>query len=264
MLSGAAKLRKPIPHQDHGSLRRAAAPGLRGPSHRAGKRSPWWPAHRDLPRRTGDPGPDRGPSGPLEDRGDPLPAADTHGDQCVASRRYGCSSYSALTARMAPVAPIGWPSPIATAVRIGPLRGRSKFPHDGQRLRGERLVHLDHIQIIHAHARAVQHRAHRRHRAHAHDRGARRRQRHRRRGAQRAMPVAARRTRRSASTTAAAASLIPAALPAVTVPPSAKTGLQLCQRLRRRRPGRMCSSVSKTVTPPFRLGTSHGDNLLVK
>ena len=60
-----------------------------------------------------------------------------------------------------------------------------------------------------------------------------------------------------ASTTAAAASLMPEALPAVTVPSLANAGRSLAMSASLTS-ARTCSSVSTTVTWPFRPGTSIG------
>ena len=60
-----------------------------------------------------------------------------------------------------------------------------------------------------------------------------------------------------ASTTAAAASLMPDALPAVTVPSLLKAGRSLAMSSRLTS-ARMCSSVSTMVTLPFLPGISTG------
>ena len=60
-----------------------------------------------------------------------------------------------------------------------------------------------------------------------------------------------------ASTTAAAASLMPDALPAVTVPSFANAGFSLAMSSRLT-PGRICSSVSTTVMLPLLPGISTG------
>ena len=65
-----------------------------------------------------------------------------------------------------------------------------------------------------------------------------------------------------ARTTAAAASLIPDALPAVTVPSLAKAGRSLAMSSVLT-PGRICSSVAKVVVP-LRPGTSMGRICSVK
>ena len=79
------------------------------------------------------------------------------------------SSYSALTARMVPVAAIGCPR--ETPLPFGLVRsgGSPSSADDRKCLRGESLVHLEQVDVIDLEVRAVEHLPHRGHRAHAHD-----------------------------------------------------------------------------------------------
>ncbi len=63
---------------------------------------------------------------------------------------------------------------------------------------------------------------------------------------------------------AAAPSLTPEALPAVTVPPSAKSGLQLRRAPPCVVPARGCSSLSTTSGSPLRCGIGDGRDLLAE
>ena len=138
-----------------------------------------------------------------------------------------CSSYSALTVRMEPVAPIGWPSEMPLPFGLVRSAGQAQLAHDRECLRSERLVDLEHVDVLDLEAGPLQHRTHRRHRADAHDprlhAGVAV-------GHQPAHGLPAVRVGVvgvGISTTAAAASLMPAALPAVTVPSGSNTGFSL-------------------------------------
>ena len=66
-----------------------------------------------------------------------------------------CSSSAAVSASRAPLAPSGWPSAIAPpfGLTCSASSGRPELPQHGQRLRGERLVQLDHVDVADAQAR---------------------------------------------------------------------------------------------------------------
>ena len=66
------------------------------------------------------------------------------------------SSYSALTTRMAPVAPIGCPSEMPLPFGLVRSGGQAELADHGQRLRGERLVHLEHVDVVDLQPRAVE------------------------------------------------------------------------------------------------------------
>ena len=116
--------------------------------------------------------------------------------------------------------PSGWPSAIAPpfGLTCAASSATPSCAQHRQRLRGERLVQLDHVDVVERAGRPRQQLLRRRHGADAHDarRDARRRQRRRR---ARAASGHARSTAASdAISSAQAPSLTPEALPAVTVP----------------------------------------------
>ena len=59
-----------------------------------------------------------------------------------------CSSYSALTVMIAPVAPIGWPSEMPLPFGLTLAGGETEVLGDRAGLRGERLVGLDHVEVV--------------------------------------------------------------------------------------------------------------------
>src|SRR5215471_15083479 len=179
-------------------------------------------------------------SDPLEDRRDALPATDAHGGE-----RVPAAGPAQLIQRLDGEDRPGRADRVAeghpAAVGVGPLGRQAQLTDDGERLGGEGLVHLEEVDLVELEAGPVEHLAGRGHGTHAHD--------------PRLNPRAAANDP-DAITTAAAASLMPEALPGVTVPSSANEGRSLA-RSSVVTPGRMCSSVS-TVTVPFLLFTSTG------
>ena len=131
----------------------------------------------------------------------------------------------------APVAAIGWPSAIAPPFGLTFSAVEAEVLDHGERLGGERLVQLDHVDVVERLAGPLERLAHGRHGADAHDL--------RVHAAVRVGedPAAHGRAERSAASAptsarrAAPASFMPDALPAVTVPSGLKTGLQLAHRL---------------------------------
>ena len=83
----------------------------------------------------------------LEDGGDPLPDADAHRRQAVAARRGGRARAPASSTSRAPEQPSGWPIAIAPPFTLTRRRIEPELAHAGDRLRGERLVQLDEIEI---------------------------------------------------------------------------------------------------------------------
>src|SRR5580692_5411540 len=118
---------------------------------------------------------DKGPSGahypqsdPFEHRGDALAAADTHGDQ-----RVPAAGPAQLVQGLDDQDGTGGAERVtegdAAAVRVGPLRRQAEFAGDGERLRGERLVHLEHVDVVDLEVGPLEDLAHRGYRSDAHD-----------------------------------------------------------------------------------------------
>src|SRR5215469_17720806 len=107
---------------------------------------------------------------PLEDGGDALAAADAHGDQGVVAagavqfvQRLDGQDRSGGADRVA--------EGDAAAVGVGLVRRQPELSGHGERLGGEGLVQLDHVDLVELHPGPVEHLAHGGRWAHAHDPG---------------------------------------------------------------------------------------------
>src|SRR4029450_8219401 len=104
---------------------------------------------------------------PLEDGRDALAATDAHGHQGAVSAGAG-----QLVQRLHGQDAAGRADRVAerdaAAVRVGALRRQLQVAHDRQRLRGERLVDLEHVDVLDLDPLLVQHRAHGRRRPDTH------------------------------------------------------------------------------------------------
>src|SRR6266700_3232761 len=189
---------------------------------------------------------------PLEDRGDALAATDAHGDECVLAPG-APQLVERLDGEDRPRGADRVAERDTTAVGVRPLGGKVELAHDSQRLRRERLVHLEQIDLVDLQAGLVQYRTDGGHGTHAHDPWLHAGVAVRHQASDRSQPARVGEAA-SASITAAAASFTPDALPAVTVPPSAKAGRNLA-RSAIVTPGRTCSSAANCTTP-FRVATS--------
>ena len=144
-----------------------------------------------------------------------------------------CISCSSVTSMRAPEAPIGWPIAIAPPLTLTLAGIPAQVLVHRQRLRGERLIGFDQVQVIDLPSGPRQHLAGGRDRAGPH---------HRRIDARRRETGDARQRRQAAllassaviSIRAAAPSLMPDALPAVTVPSLVNAGPQPGHALERR------------------------------
>src|SRR5207342_1811139 len=99
-------------------------------------------------------------SDPLEDRGDALPAADAHRVERVPAagalelvQRLDHQDGPGGTDRVAEGDP--------AAVRVGALGGQVQFPAHGQRLGGEGLVDLEHVNLVDLETGTIEHLARR-------------------------------------------------------------------------------------------------------
>ena len=131
-------------HQPAGRLRppHTCQAGLSGKSdHVAGPKGPGLPPHRRPCRRSSRPNRPlfRALLDALEDGGDALAAADAHGDQGVVAA-VRCSSYSALTASIVPVAPPPAP-PSRPGHRAVPPPGRRRTCRSRSASRTGRIPH---------------------------------------------------------------------------------------------------------------------------
>src|SRR6202035_5460106 len=85
---------------------------------------------------------------PFENRGDALAAADAHRDQ-----RVPAAGPAQLVEGLDDQDGAGGAERVtegdATSVRVGPFRWKAELGGDGEGLRGERLVHLEHVDVIH-------------------------------------------------------------------------------------------------------------------
>ena len=91
----------------------------------------------------------RARSDALEDQRDALPDADAHGAQRIAAAA-GCASCQvAVVASRAPDMPSGWPSAIAPPLGLtcAASSGKPQLAQHRERLAGERLVQLDHLEL---------------------------------------------------------------------------------------------------------------------
>src|SRR5580700_2846283 len=104
---------------------------------------------------------------PFEDRGDALAAADAHRDQ-----RVPAAGPAQLVEGLDDQDGAGGAERVtqgdAAAVRVGPFRRKAELGGDGEGLRGERLVHLEHVDVIHLQVGALKNLAHRGYRSDAH------------------------------------------------------------------------------------------------
>ena len=96
--------------------------------------------------------------------------------RCTWSRARACaprvsSAFTAVIASRAPDTPSGWPSAMAPpcGLTCSASSGRPSWRSHRQRLRGERLVQLDHVDVADGKAESCQQLARRRRRADAHD-----------------------------------------------------------------------------------------------
>jgi hypothetical protein len=104
---------------------------------------------------------------PFEDRGDALAAADAHRDQ-----RVPAAGPAQFVEGLDDQDGTGGAERVtqgdAAAVRVGPFRRQAELGGDGEGLRGERLVHLEHVDVIHLQVGALKNLAHRGYRPDAH------------------------------------------------------------------------------------------------
>ena len=86
----------------------------------------------------------------------PWPDADAHRAQRVPAAACAASWSVAVVASRAPLMPSGWPSAIAPPFGLTCARvvGQPELAQHGERLRGERLVQLDHVDSADARGRA--------------------------------------------------------------------------------------------------------------
>src|ERR1700726_2733739 len=103
----------------------------------------------------------------LEDRGDALAPADAHGDQRVPAagppqliQRLDDQDGARGTDRV--------PERDTAAVRVGPLWRQAELADHGQGLRRERLVHLEHVDLVDLQSGPAKHLPDRRYRADPH------------------------------------------------------------------------------------------------
>ena len=172
--------------------------------------------------------------------------------RCTARRaRGGVSrrpiSCSRVVSTRAPEAPIGWPEGDRAAVHVGAVRIETEPPAHGQRLRRERLVELDQVDVGQRDAgprRARPCTAPDRPEAH-HRRARRRPRRSRGSSASTGEPSLACGAPRSITTVAAAPSLMPGTMPAVTVPSAVEGRAQARERLER-----CCRAAGTRRAPP--------------
>ena len=129
------------------------------------------------------------------------------------------------------------------AVDVHALLVEPELAHDGEALRGERLVQLDEVELAGRDAGAREQLAHGRDRPDAHDARIDARDRAAREARERLGAERAARAPRSRSRRAAAPSLMPLELPAVTVPPARNAGRSFASASAVVS-GRGCSSVS--------------------
>ena len=143
-------------------------------------------------------------------------------------------SLSSVAIRRAPVQPSGWPSAIAPPCGFSLFFVDAELAHDRQRLRGERLVQLDDVDVVELEvARAASALRDRLDRADAHDLRRDARDRHREHARLRRDAQLLRLLAPTSAPPPDAPSLSGLLLPAVTVPPAMKAGSSDGQRLQR-------------------------------
>src|SRR5919198_4273745 len=92
---------------------------------------------------------------PLEDRGDALAHADAHGGEAVAVAATRHLVHQGRGQTRAAAAE-GMAERNGAAVRVHPGRVKPQLADTGERLRGEGFVELDHVEVTHVEARALQ------------------------------------------------------------------------------------------------------------